>query len=48
MFLKQEQMKPTHLTQLTSTVYYLDPWARIYRGKTEVTSEKYYSTLHVT
>ena len=48
MFLKQEQMKPTHLTQLSSSVYYLDPWARIYRGKTMVISGKHYPSLHVT
>jgi len=40
MFLKQEQMKPTHLTQLISTFYCLAPWARVYRGKTVVTSER--------
>jgi len=40
MLLKQEQIKPTHLTQLTSTVYCLAPWARIYHGKTVVTSER--------
>jgi len=48
MFLKQEQIKSTHLTQLTSSVYCPAPWARIYRGKTVVTSERHYSSLHVT
>jgi hypothetical protein len=48
MFLKQELMKPTHLTQQTSTVYHAASRARIYRGKTVVTSEKDYSALYVT
>jgi len=48
MFLIQQQFKPTHLTQLTSTVYCLATWARICLGKTEVTSENHYSALYVT
>jgi hypothetical protein len=41
-------MKLTRLTQQPSNVYCLAEWARIFRGKTEVTSEKHYSTLDVT
>ena len=48
MFLKQKHIKPTHLKQLTSTLYCLAPWARIYLGKTVVTSEEPYSALYVT
>ena len=47
MFLKKEQMKPTHLTQQTSTVYCLAPWAWLYRGEAVVTMELNYSQLHL-
>jgi len=38
MFLKLEQMNPTHLTQLSPTFYFLAPWASVYGGMTVVTS----------
>ena len=48
MILKLEQMNPTHVTQLSPTVYSLAPWAKIYCEKTVVMSGNNYSALHVT
>jgi len=47
MFLKQEQVKPTHLTQLTSYCLLSSSMCQNISWEKEVTSEKHYSTLHV-